>query len=324
MDGFWTGDYDRWRARFDLLLVLPASDGCVRVCVKELAGRWRWTERRARRLVEGLVEDGYLIHERRLSRGVLYRLCEALVDDPDVLVEDAAGPAPKVEAPPQAAVEAEPLESAADRPRSVEVPAAGERMELPAPARDELHQAEPAASPEPKARSSPLAPVLQLTPSERSVAAEVLKCKPQLVDQMLEVWVEFKEVRRRCLSALEHEISGCRLTERRGVKILDVLSSAGKDTVLEAVGNLPYSHWHCGTGRHARTGTKICPEAVFNVQQVQILSEIPDRVPVWEQVGSRSPLQQRIDFDGRGKLMEFKRRSHDVVSGGTARALGVR
>jgi hypothetical protein len=187
---------------------------------------------------------------------------------------------------------------------------------------DQTAEASP-PRPKPKARASPKNPVLQLVPSERSVAAEVLKCKPKLFDQMLAVWVEFKEVRRRCLSALEHPLAGCRLTEKRAFKIIDVLASAGEDTVLEAVGNLPFSHWHCGTGRHARTGTKICPEAVFNVQQVQILSEIPDRVPVWEQSGTRSPLQQRINFDGRGELVEFKRRSCDVVIGGPARSLGV-
>ena len=140
---------------------------------------------------------------------------------------------------------------------------------------------------------------------------------------MLQVWVEFKEVRHRCLSALEHEVPGCRLTERRAVRILDVLSSAGRDTVAEAVANLPYSHWHCATGRHAGSEVKLVPEAVFNAQQVQILSETPDKVPVWEQMGNRRPVQNWIDFDGRGKLVTFRRKD-DVVPAGPMRALGVR
>ena len=332
VDGFWTGDYDRWRARFDLLLVLPRQDGRVKVCVKELSRRWRWSERRARRLVEGLVEDGYLIHERRLSHGVLYRLADILVDDQSVVVEEGitddlsvapqnlqAGAEDTLVDSPQGATDdpsvAPPQTPAAAAPEEMEQPTSGETPSEP-------NQAAPSTSPQPKARSSPLAPVLQLTPSERSVAAEVLKCKPQLVDQMLEVWVEFKEVRRRCLSALEHDIPGCRLTERRAVKILDVLSSAGKDTVSEAVANLPYSHWHCATGRHAGSDVKLCPEAVFNAQQVQILSETPDKVPVWEQMGGRPPVQNWIDFNGQGKLVTFRRKD-DVVPARTARALGL-
>jgi hypothetical protein len=283
-------------------------------------------------LVEGLVEDGYLLHERRLSRGVLYRLADVLVDDQNVVVEEGfAGDqslVPEDLPPGSEAAPSEPPQGITDDPSvTPSQTSAGtepEEFEAPAPGGTppEVHQAEPSANPQPKARPSPLAPVLQLTPSERSVAAEVLKCKPQLVDQMLEVWVEFKEVRRRCLSALEHQIPGCRLTERRAVRILDVLSSAGKDIVSEAVANLPYSHWHCATGRHAGSDVKLCPEAVFNAQQVQILSEIPDRVPVWEQAGNRSPVQHWIDFDGRGKLVTF-RRPEDVVHRGTARALGL-
>ena len=331
-DEYWTGEYDRWRARFDLLLNLPCSEGLVRVCVSELARRWRWTPRRTRRLVESLVQEGLLIHYRRLAHGVIYALSDEVTGGPGADV----GPPGADVGPPDAHIG--PLEA---EPETLPEPA--EQETPPEPPTEEPvadpEQPEDDADgrvgeqrilgeidawgfracrfekhvPEPRARSSPTPPVSRLTPSERDAAAEVLTSKPQLFDDMLDVWMDFQEVRRRCLSSLGHPQKGCRLTKRRALKIVHVLASLGKDTVQEAVANLPYSHWHCGTGRHKKTGSKLVPEAVFPPQQVQILSEIPERIEVWELAEVKASRRQTNSEDD--EMSNFWRSENVVVAG---------
>lgn len=70
----------------------------------------------------------------------------------------------------------------------------------------------------------------------------------------------------------------------RAVKVVEVLDGLGREAVTRALGNLPFSHWHCGTGKFEGEGHRLVPEAVFRANQVEILLGSRGTVPVWERV----------------------------------------
>ena len=271
------GPFDRFHALVDLQR-LAGEAGELVASLDQLAGRWSWGRKRVRVFLGQLLERGVLRLVGRSGRRNRYTLAE-----PQRARSGASKghglPFEKKGLPPNRGTVGA-RKRARQGPGGVSAPGAGASKGHGLPFEN---KGDPPKRGTVRARQALLSLRREedfLSEREKEVA---VRASPDPAS-LAEIWRRFLEVRRRCLEGIGQEVGPCELTAARAVKVVEVMDGVGREAVTRALENLPFSHWHCGTGKFENDGPRLVPEAVFPSNQVEILLGSRGTVPVWERV----------------------------------------
>ena len=275
------GPFDRFHALVDLQRLADEAGELV-ASLDQLAGRWSWGRKRVRVFLRQLLERGVLRLAGRSGRRNRYTLAEPQRARSGASKGHGLPPEKKGLPPNRGTVGAR--KRAHQGPGGVSAPGAGASKGRGLPFEN---KGDPPTRGTVRGRQALLSLRREedfLSKREKEVAA---RASPD-PSALAAVWWRFLEVRRRCLEGIGQEVGPCELTVVRAVKVVEVMDGFGREAVTRALENLPFSHWHCGTGKFEGEGPRLVPEAVFRANQVEILLGSRGPVPVWEQVSSET------------------------------------